>query len=147
MPAASHRTVNKTIVRQGPGLDSAKVCVLSSGSMIAVLETQTLGDVVRLRTAKGWISERTASGVPIVERLPAGSVFEAPTGGSGASIATKDSGLPAEIEVGSKLRCIRPTIVRAGIEATSLKVGDITDGSHNEFTDCGVRVEFAQYWM
>ena len=67
---SSYISLRKTQVRQGFELDSSKICVLSKGDVVEVLEIR-LHDrvgVTRLRYRHGWISESTATGDPIMIR-------------------------------------------------------------------------------
>ena len=66
--AARYRCVKKCQVRTGVEMNSDKACVLAAGTLIDVLETGiNQKGKLRIRYNGGWVSERSATGVPSLE--------------------------------------------------------------------------------
>jgi hypothetical protein len=73
-PMARYRVVRKAQVRSGAGLGTAKVGTLRRGEEIVALERRedaTFG-LRRVRFSRGWVSEHSAGGEVILERVEEG---------------------------------------------------------------------------
>ena len=66
-----YRALSAGVVRKAVSKKSAKVGKLSAGEIIVSLGAEQLGDTLRVRFERGWVSATAGgSGKPLLERLP-----------------------------------------------------------------------------
>jgi hypothetical protein len=134
------RVVNRALIRADYKLRTERCGTVEPGELLAALEIRVAHGQMRVRFARGWVSELGPDGSPILEQLPAG-------GGSEPLIQPLADG------AGVRYKVVNRAFVRVGFELTSQRRGTVEPGEYvvamttRTNADQTVRVQFERGWV